>query len=177
MQRALGAEFSSLQWVVNAYTLMLGGLILVGGGLGDRLGRRLIFIIGIVVFTAASLACAVAPSVGFLIAARAVQGIGAALLVPQSLAIITACFPKSVRGRAIGTWAAASAVTTALGPALGGFLIDIDQLARRLLGQPAGRRCCPLADLALRPREPRPLAHRPARLDGRASPPSCRSAR
>ena len=110
--------------MVNAYTLMLGSLILIGGGLGDRLGRRNIFLAGIVVFTVASLGCAVAPNIGVLIAARIVQGVGAALLVPQSLAIISACFPKSVRGRAIGTWAAASAVTTALGPPLGGFLID-----------------------------------------------------
>lgn len=124
IQKSLGAEILALQWVVNAYLLILGSLILVGGGLGDRLGRRRIFIIGIVVFAIASLACAAAPNVVMLIAARALQGIGAALLVPQSLAIIAANFPKEVRGRAIGTWAAASAVTTALGPPLGGFLID-----------------------------------------------------
>jgi EmrB/QacA subfamily drug resistance transporter len=124
VQRTFAAEFDQLQWVVNIYTLMLGGLILVGGGLGDRVGHRRVFLAGIVVFTAASLGCAVAPNVGLLIAARAVQGFGAALLVPQSLAIISASFPKAVRGRAIGTWAAASAVTSALGPPLGGFLID-----------------------------------------------------
>lgn len=124
IQKNLGADIQALQWVVNAYLLILGSLILVGGGLGDRLGRRRIFVIGIIVFAFASLACAAAPNVEVLIAARALQGFGAALLVPQSLAIIAANFPKEVRGRAIGTWAAASAVTTALGPPLGGFLID-----------------------------------------------------
>lgn len=125
IQQGFNTDLTHLQWVSNAYTLLLGALILVGGGLGDRLGRRRIFILGVAVFAAASLACALAPTVQALIAARAVQGVGAALLVPQSLAIISACFPKEVRGRAIGTWAAASAVTTALGPPLGGFLVDL----------------------------------------------------
>jgi EmrB/QacA subfamily drug resistance transporter len=124
IQKDLAASIVALQWVANAYLLMLGALILVGGGLGDRLGRRRIFLIGIVAFTAASVLCALAPTVEILIVARAVQGVGAALLVPQSLAIIAATFPKDVRGKAIGTWAAASAVTTALGPPIGGFLID-----------------------------------------------------
>jgi len=125
IQKELGADIVAMQWVANAYLLMLGALILVGGGLGDRVGRRLIFLIGIVAFTLASLACAVAPTAGFLIVARAVQGVGAALLVPQSLAIIAANFPEDIRGKAIGTWAAASAITTAIGPPLGGFLIDL----------------------------------------------------
>ena len=125
IQKELAADIAAMQWVANAYLLMLGALILVGGGLGDRVGRKLIFLIGIVAFTLASLACAVAPTVETLIAARALQGIGAALLVPQSLAIIAATFPKDIRGKAIGTWAAASAVTTALGPPIGGFLIDL----------------------------------------------------
>ena len=124
IQSGFGASFPQMQWVLNAYTLMLGALILVAGGLGDRVGRRRIFVIGIVVFAAASLVCACAPNVEILIAGRAVQGIGGALLVPQSLAIIAATFPREVRGRAIGFWAAASAVTTSLGPPLGGFLID-----------------------------------------------------
>ena len=122
---SLGAEFQAVQWVVNGYTLMLSALILVAGGLGDLHGRRRIFLIGIVLFAVASVACALAPSIGFLIIARVVQGTGAALLVPQSLAIITACFPREIRGKAIGTWAAASAATTAFGPPLGGFLIDV----------------------------------------------------
>lgn len=124
IQETLDANFAHLQWVVNAYTLTLGALLLVGGGLGDRVGRRRVFIAGIVVFTLSSLVCAIAPTIETLIAARAVQGIGAALLVPQSLAIISASFPREVRGRAIGTWAAASAITTSLGPPIGGFMID-----------------------------------------------------
>lgn len=125
MQRGLGADIADMQWVSNAYLLLLGALILVGGGLGDRIGRRLIFMIGIALFTLASILCAVAPTVAILIVARMVQGIGAALLVPQSLAIISATYPKEVRGRAIGTWAAASSITTSLGPPLGGFLVDL----------------------------------------------------
>jgi len=124
IQRGLGAGIAELQWVVNGYLLPLGALMLVGGGLGDRLGRRRVFVAGVVLFTLASLACALAPTIGILIAARVVQGIGAALLVPQSLALIAANFPKDIRGAAIGTWAAASAITTSLGPPLGGLLID-----------------------------------------------------
>jgi EmrB/QacA subfamily drug resistance transporter len=125
MQAELQADFQQLQWVVNAYTLPLGALILVGGGIGDRVGRKRVFVAGILVFAAASLICAAACSVGLLIGGRALQGIGAAFLVPQSLAIISASFPREVRGRAIGVWAAASAITTALGPPIGGFLIDV----------------------------------------------------
>jgi EmrB/QacA subfamily drug resistance transporter len=125
IQRELSASFQDLQWVVNGYTLMLGALLLVAGALGDRVGRKRIFVAGIAVFGVASLFCALAPNVQILIAARALQGIGAALLVPQSLAIIAASFPRDVRGRAIGVWAAASAITTALGPPFGGLLIDL----------------------------------------------------
>jgi len=124
LQADLDATFQAVQWVVNAYALFLGGLILVGGGAGDRLGRRRTFVTGTVIFAVASLACALATSVEWLIVARSVQGIGAALLVPQSLAIIAAAYPRTVRGRAIGIWAGASAITTSLGPVLGGFLID-----------------------------------------------------
>src|SRR4051794_18573752 len=109
VQKAFAADLRALQWVVNGYTLMLGALILVGGGLGDRIGRRRIFLIGLILFALASLGCALAPSLGTLIAARVMQGIGAALLIPQSLATISATFPREVRGKAIGTWAAASA--------------------------------------------------------------------
>ena len=125
IQKDLAADIVAMQWVANGYLLMLGALILVGGGLGDRIGRRRVFLIGIVAFTAASLLSALAPSAALLIAARMIQGVGAALLVPQSLAIISANFPKDIRGKAIGTWAAASAVTTALGPPIGGLLIDL----------------------------------------------------
>ena len=124
IQNDLSAGFATLQWIVNAYALMLGGLILVGGSLGDRIGRRRVFVAGIAVFALSSLLCAIAASGPALVAFRALQGIGAALLVPQSLAILSASFPKTIRGRVIGTWAAASAITTALGPTLGGFLID-----------------------------------------------------
>src|SRR3970282_1322813 len=97
-------------------------LILVGGAAGDRLGRRRVFALGATVFTAASVVCGLAPSAGALIA---VQGVGGAMLVPSSLAIISAAFPESERGRAIGTWAGFSALTTALGPVLGGWLADV----------------------------------------------------
>ncbi len=125
LQEGFNADFQSMQWVLNGYALMLGALILVAGGLGDLYGRRRIFLIGIALFTLASIACAAAPSIGILIGARVFQGIGAALLVPQSLAIISACFPREIRGKAIGTWAAASAATTAFGPPIGGFLVDL----------------------------------------------------
>lgn len=124
MQAELAAPVSEAQWIVNAYMLLLGALILVGGAAGDRFGRRRIFLIGVLAFTAASVACGLAPDGAALIAARALQGVGAALLVPNSLAIISAAFPQQERGRAIGTWAGASALTTALGPVLGGWLTD-----------------------------------------------------
>lgn len=124
IQADFQTSFGAAQWIVNAYALFLGGLILIGGGAGDRFGRRRIFMLGLGLFAVASIICAVAPDIETLIAGRALKGIGAALLVPQSLAIIAASFPKEVRGRAIGTWAGASAITTALGPAVGGLLID-----------------------------------------------------
>jgi EmrB/QacA subfamily drug resistance transporter len=124
LQRELGVGLEALQWVVNGYTLFLGALLLIGGAAGDRFGRRRVFVAGTVLFAAASAACALAPGAAALIAARAVQGVGAALMVPQSLAIISAAFPQEIRGRAIGTWAGAASITTALGPAVGGFLID-----------------------------------------------------
>jgi len=125
IQAGFHASFAELQWIVNLYMLMLGALLLAGGALGDQVGRRRVFLAGIALFTLASACCAAAPGTGTLIAARAVQGVGAALLVPQSLAIIAASFPREVRGRAIGTWAGFSALTTAMGPALGGLLIDL----------------------------------------------------
>ena len=125
IQTNLAASAAAIQWVVNAYLLTLGALILVGGAAGDRFGRRRVFMIGIAVFTAASIACGFAPSAMTLIGARMVQGIGGALLVPGSLAIISATFSQEERGKAIGTWAGFAALTGALGPVLGGALVDI----------------------------------------------------
>jgi EmrB/QacA subfamily drug resistance transporter len=124
IQRELGASVYQAQWVVESYALLLAALLLVGGALGDRLGRRRVFLIGVGIFAVASLACALSQTVQQLIAARSVQGFGGALLVPGSLALISASFPEDERGRAFGTWAAFSGVTSALGPLLGGYLID-----------------------------------------------------
>jgi EmrB/QacA subfamily drug resistance transporter len=118
--RDLGAGLATVQWVVNGYMLTLASLIL----LGDRLGRRRVFLVGLVGFAAASLGCALAPSAGWLVAARLAQGAAAALVTPASLAIIGTAYTGEARGAAIGTWAAAGALTTALGPSLGGWLVD-----------------------------------------------------
>ncbi len=124
---AIGRNFhagvASLQWVVDAYTLTLAGLLLLGGTLGDSYGRRKLFMIGIVWFAAASLLCGVAPTVGVLIAARALQGVGGALLTPGSLAILQASFAQDDRSAAIGAWSGLGGVATAIGPFLGGWLI------------------------------------------------------
>ena len=124
MQQDFGASVAAMQWVVGAYGLLLGALLLVGGSAGDLYGRRRVFVAGVAVFAVASGACAFAPSATTLILARGLQGVGGAMLVPGSLAIISASFPKSVRGRAIGTWAGFAALTTAAGPVLGGWLVD-----------------------------------------------------
>src|SRR5437868_6019555 len=118
------ATVIDVQWVVESYSLFLAALILDGGAAGDLFGRRRIFLAGIVLFAIASAACGLAQSIQQLILARAVQGLGAALLTPGSLAIISASFPEQERGRAIGTWSGFSAITTALGPVLGGWLIQ-----------------------------------------------------
>ena len=124
LQRDFGATMADVQWVVEAYALLLSALLLVGGALGDRLGRRRVYASGIALFAAASFACGLADGIGPLVIARAVQGVGAALLVPGSLALIAASFPEPERGRAIGTWSGFSAITTACGPLLGGWLIE-----------------------------------------------------
>jgi MFS family permease len=124
LQSALDATTAQVQWVVEAYALFLAALILVGGSLGDRWGRRRIFAAGVGLFALASLWCGLAPDVNQLIIGRAVQGVGGALLVPGSLAIISAAFDESQRGRAIGTWSGFTAITSAVGPVLGGWLIE-----------------------------------------------------
>jgi EmrB/QacA subfamily drug resistance transporter len=124
LQRDLGATVSQVQWVVEGYALLLAALILVGGALGDRYGRRALFGAGVVTFGLASAGCGLAPGIGWLIAARTVQGASAALLVPGSLAILSAAFPQESRGRAIGTWSAFTGITAAVGPLLGGWLVD-----------------------------------------------------
>ena len=124
LQADLNATITDVQWVVEAYALFLGALILVGGAMGDQLGRKRVFLFGVVSFTAASILCGVATSARLLIIARSLQGVGAAFLVPGSLAIISASFSDAERGRAIGTWSGFSAITTAIGPVLGGWLID-----------------------------------------------------
>jgi len=124
LQREFGATLVGVQWVVEAYALFLASLVLVGGSLGDLYGRRRIFALGIAMFAVASVACGLARDINELILARAAQGIGAALLVPGSLAIIGASFPENERGRAIGTWSGMSAITGAAGPVIGGWLIE-----------------------------------------------------
>lgn len=122
---SLDAEFSALQWTVSAYALTLASFILLGGTLGDRFGRRRVFVIGVVWFAVASLACGLAQDVGTLIAARAVQGVGAALLTPGSLALLQVTFRAEDRARAIGAWSGLGGVATAIGPLLGGWLVDV----------------------------------------------------
>ncbi len=122
VQATFRVSAAQLQWIVEGYTLFLSALMLTGGALGDRFGRRRIFVIGIMLFALASLACALAPTIGVMIAARCLQGSGAALAVPGSLALVSATFAGGDRGRAIGTWSGFSAVTSAAGPVLGGWL-------------------------------------------------------
>jgi EmrB/QacA subfamily drug resistance transporter len=122
--RDLGASTSALQWVLNGYLLTLASLILLGGSMGDRYGRRRIFVLGVLLFTGASLLCAIAPTSGLLVVARLLQGIGGALLTPGSLAMIESSFRPADRARAIGAWSGLGGVATALGPLLGGYLVE-----------------------------------------------------
>jgi MFS family permease len=125
IQRALGGGLAAQQWVVNGYLLTLGSLILIGGSLGDLFGERRVFAIGVAGFGTASLACALSPSIGFLVVLRAVQGVAGALLVPSSLAVIVNTFSESERGAAIGSWTAWGAIAGVLGPLAGGELLAL----------------------------------------------------
>ncbi len=124
IERGLGGGLSGLQWVLDAYLLTLGSLLLLGGSLGDRYGRRRVFLVGLVGFTLASASCGLAPTVPLLIAARTVQGVAGALLVPGSLALLSAGFHPDDRGRAVGAWSGLASVATAVGPFAGGWLVD-----------------------------------------------------
>jgi EmrB/QacA subfamily drug resistance transporter len=124
LQKDLHASIGDVQWVVEAYTLLLAALLLTGGSLGDLYSLRKVFAAGTILFAVASAWCGLAPNIGQLIAARSLQGVGGALLVPGSLALISASFPSEERGRAIGTWSGFTSITTAIGPVLGGWLVE-----------------------------------------------------
>jgi EmrB/QacA subfamily drug resistance transporter len=124
LQSALGASLAEVQWVVESYALLLASLLLIGGSLGDLYGRRKVFAAGVVLFSTASVWCGLAPNIGQLIVARGLQGIGGALLVPGSLALISANFSEKERGRAIGTWSGFTSITAAIGPVLGGWFTE-----------------------------------------------------
>src|SRR5688500_11811786 len=124
LQSSLNATVVDVQWVVEAYALFLAALLLAGGALGDHFGRKRIYALGVVLFALASVWCGLAPNINQLIIARAVQGLGGALLVPGSLAIISASFDEDRRGKAIGTWSGFTAITAAIGPVFGGWLIQ-----------------------------------------------------
>ncbi|MBE7188097.1 MAG: MFS transporter, partial [Jatrophihabitans endophyticus] len=131
--RDLHAGLTALQWTVNAYTLALAGLLLLGGSLGDRLGRRKVFVIGVLWFTIASAGCALAPVSGVLIGMRALQGVGAALLTPGSLAILESVFRPADRAAAVGSWSGLGGIATAIGPVLGGVLVGVAPWGWRLV--------------------------------------------
>ena len=158
IQRALGGGLAAQQWVVNGYLLTLGSLILIGGSLGDLYGERRIFAIGVAGFGVASLGCALAPTIGALVAARALQGVAGALLVPSSLAMIVATFAESERGPAIGSWTAWGGIATVLGPLAGGELLAIGSWRWIfLLNLPFTIVCVALILLVI-PRAERPVA-------------------
>ena len=139
IQEDLGGGLAGLQWTMDAYLVTLGSLMLLGGSLGDIFGRKKLFVWGLAGFAVASALCGIAPSIEMLIGARALQGVAAAMLVPGSLAIIQASFAPEDRARAIGAWSGLSGVTTAIGPFLGGWMVDADLVATRVLHQPPDR--------------------------------------
>src|SRR5271154_4842211 len=124
LQASLHASVVGVQWVVESYGLILAALILVGGSLGDLFGRRLVFLIGVGIFAAASVACGLALNIQQLVIARSIQGLGAAFLVPGSLSIISTSFDEKTRGQAIGTWSGFTAIRSAVGPVVGGWLVE-----------------------------------------------------
>ncbi|MDQ2790462.1 MAG: MFS transporter [Pseudonocardiales bacterium] len=134
--RDFGADFRTLQWIVNAYTLTLAALILLAGALGDRFGRRRVFVVGVVWFAVASLLCGLAPTAQVLVVARALQGIGGALLTPGSLAIISSSFAATDRARAVGAWSGLGGVAAAIGPFAGGYLVTLNWRAVFLVNLP-----------------------------------------
>ena len=165
LQTDLHATITEVQWVIEAYALFLGALILVGGSLGDQFGRKRVFLAGVVLFTIASVLCGVAGSARMLIAGRALQGLGAAFLVPGSLALISATFDDASRGRAIGTWSGFSAITSALGPVIGGWLIEhVSWRAVFFLNVPFAAAVIVLS-LRFIAESRDPIAQRPHRLD------------
>ncbi len=139
IHRDLGASIQALEWTVNAYVLSYAVLLLTGAALGDLLGRKRMFIAGIGLFTVASAAAALAPSIELLIAARAVQGAGAAIATPLTLTLLAEAFPPDHRGVAIGIWSGISGIAVALGPLVGGAVVQLDVLALDLLDQRADR--------------------------------------
>ena len=145
--RDLDADFAGLQWTVNGYLLSLAALILLGGSLGDRFGRRRVFVIGTVWFGVASLLCGLAPDIRTLVAARVLQGVGGALLTPGSLALLQASFTRADRGRAIGAWSGLGAIAAALGPFLGGLVVEVSWRWVFLINVPV---CAALVAVALR---------------------------
>ena len=152
IQRDLHASLAALEWTVNAYTLTFAVLLVTGGRLGDIFGRRRMFLFGVTVFGLSSLAIGFAPNDTFLVAFRAVQGVGAAFMMPATLAIITQAFPAEQRGTAIGTWAGVSALALAIGPVRRRLPHRVRELARDLLHQPADRRRRDRGDPVRRPR-------------------------
>ncbi|MGH2832713.1 MAG: DHA2 family efflux MFS transporter permease subunit [Solirubrobacteraceae bacterium] len=169
IQRALGGGLAAQQWVVNGYLLLLGSLILIGGSLGDLFGERRVFVLGVSGFGVASLACALAPSIGVLVGARALQGIAGALLVPSSLAVIVNTFPASERGGAIGTWTAWGAIAGVLGPLAGGELLALTSWrAIFLINVPLVIACAALILIVIAPSEHRKADGRRVDLLGAA---------